>query len=186
MRSPGSKSRLADSFRATLQSRWPGELAFYEEQLDLSLFKDGTPPPEVRELLRRKHQDRRFDLVVPMESRTLRIAVANRAELFSGAPIVFAAVDRTAAADIPLDGDVTGTWLTQGWAGTLEAALALHPRTRRVVASEGPPQRTGSGWPPRASSSPPIRAAWRSPISARWRWPTSWPGFRRSRRTPWS
>jgi hypothetical protein len=130
-------ARLDETFRTKLRASWPGEVDFHVEQLDLSLFDEDAPPREIRALLRRKYARRRLDLIVPMDSRTLRIAVANRTALFSGAPIVFTTVDRAAAADIPLDQNVTGTWLVPGWAGTLDAALGLQPRIRRAVVIGG-------------------------------------------------
>src|SRR5262249_49945016 len=53
------------------------------------------------------------------------------------------AVDRTAAADLLLDTDVTGTWLRQGWAETLAIARHLQPNVRRAVVITGssPPDR---------------------------------------------
>ena len=62
------------------------------------------PLPELRELLRRKYESRHIDLIVTGGSRVLRIALHNRADLFSNAPIVFVGVDPTAAADLRIDG----------------------------------------------------------------------------------
>lgn len=124
-------------FRSTLESRSPVPVAFYTEYLDLNLFDAGVPQPELRELLRRKYETRPIDLIVAAGSRALRIAAHNRAELFSSAPVVFAAVDPTAAADLRLDADVTGTWLHVGWSETLDLARRLQPETRRAVVVAG-------------------------------------------------
>jgi PAS domain S-box-containing protein len=123
--------------RAALQERLPGPVYFYTEYLDLSLFDGDEPHRELRELLRRKYAHRAIDLIIPADSRSLRIALRNRAELFARAPIVFAAVDPTAAARLKLDVDVTGVWLAVDWAGTLETAMSLQPATRRVVVVNG-------------------------------------------------
>ncbi len=125
------------AMRAALQARLPTPVYFYTEYLDLSLFDGDEPHRELRELLRRKYAHRAIDLIMPADSRALRIALRNRAELFAGAPIVFAAVDPSAAARLKLDADVTGTWLALDWAGTLETALSLQPTTRRVVVVNG-------------------------------------------------
>ena len=129
--------------RSVLESRSPVPVSFYTEYLDLALFDHEVPLTELRELLRRKYQKRPLDLIVAGGSAALRIALHNRATLFSNAPVVFTAVDRTAAADLPPDPDVTGTWLHQGWADTLSLARQLQPDVRRAVVITGssPPDR---------------------------------------------
>lgn len=124
-------------FRSVLESRSPASITFYTEYLDMSLFEGTAPQPELRELLRRKYATRPIDLIVAASSRALRVALHNRADLFSGAPVVFVAVDPKAAADLRLDADVTGTWLHMGWTETLALARRLQPETRRVVVIGG-------------------------------------------------
>jgi PAS domain S-box-containing protein len=123
--------------RAALQARVPGPVYFYTEYLDLSLFDGDEPQRELREWLRRKYARRAIDLIIPADSRSLRIALRNRADVFAGAPIVFAAVDPGAAAALKLGPEITGTWLALDWAGTLETALRLQPQTRRAVVVNG-------------------------------------------------
>jgi PAS domain S-box-containing protein len=125
------------ALRTTLQGRWPGSIDFYTEYLDLSMFEGDAPERELYDLLRKKYAHRPLDLVVAAGSRALRIALRSRRELFSGAPIVFFAVDQAAAADLELDDRVTGVWLNLDWRGTLDAALRLQPRTRRAVVVAG-------------------------------------------------
>lgn len=123
--------------RSMLTDRSSVPVTFYTEYLDLNLFHGTVPLPELRELLRRKYETRHIDLIVTGGSRVLRIALHNRADFFSNAPIVFVGVDPTAAADLRLDRDVTGTWLHMGWADTLTAARRLQPEIRRVVVVGG-------------------------------------------------
>jgi signal transduction histidine kinase/ABC-type uncharacterized transport system substrate-binding protein len=119
--------------RSTVGARSPVPVYFYTEYLDLNLFDGDAPLQELRALLQRKYANRPIDLIVAGGSRSLRVAVHNRAELFSNAPVVFAAVDPPSAADLRLDADVTGTWLRLGWMETLEAARRLQPGIRRAV-----------------------------------------------------
>jgi signal transduction histidine kinase len=123
--------------RSVLESRSPVPVAFYTEYLDLNLFDGGVPQPELRELLRRKYATRPLDLIVAAGSRPLRIALHNRSALFSGAPVVFVAVDPRAAADLRFDADVTGTWLRMGWAETLDLARRFQPDTRQAIVIGG-------------------------------------------------
>jgi signal transduction histidine kinase len=123
--------------RSILTDRSSVPVTFYTEYLDLNLFHGTVPLPELRELLRRKYETRHIDLIVTGGSRVLRIALHNRTDLFSSAPIVFLGVDPTAAADLRIEPDVTGTWLHMGWADTLAAARRLQPDVRRVVVVGG-------------------------------------------------
>ena len=126
-----------EAFRATLEAESPFPVYFYTEYLDLTLFDGDAPQRELRALLRRKYESRNIDLIVAAGSRALRVALHNRAELFSGAPLVFLGVDRASVADLRLGTDVTGTWLRQDWVETLELAQRLQPDTRKAVVVAG-------------------------------------------------
>ena len=126
-----------DAFRATLEAESPFPVHFYTEYLDLTLFDGDEPQRELRALLRRKYDSRSIDLIVAAGSRALRAALHNRVSLFSGAPVVFLGVDRASVADLRLGTDVTGTWLRQDWAETLEFARRLQPDIRKAVVVAG-------------------------------------------------
>ncbi len=89
------------------------------------------------ELLERKYRARRPDLIVASTSVGLRFVLEQRARLFAGIPVVFLAVQRAAVANLTIPPDVTGTWLSADWAGTLDAALGLQPHTRQVMVVGG-------------------------------------------------
>jgi signal transduction histidine kinase len=125
------------ALRSTLDSQSPVPISYYTEYLDLNLFDGAMPLPGLREWLQRKYEARHLDLIVAGGSRALRIALQNRAALFSNAPVVFVSVDAAAAADLRLAADVTGTWLHIPWAETLETARQLQPEIRRVVVVTG-------------------------------------------------
>jgi signal transduction histidine kinase len=125
------------AFRSTLESRSRFPVYFHTEYLDLNLFDGPTPQRELRELLRRKYATRPIDLIFAGGSQALRVAIHNRADLFANAPVVFAAVDQAAIADLQLDADITGTWAHQGWTETLDLAARLQPDTRRAVVVAG-------------------------------------------------
>jgi signal transduction histidine kinase len=125
------------AIRSTIESRLRGPVSFYTEYLDLNLFDGDVPQPELRALLRRKYATRPIDLIMAGGSRSLRVALHNRKDLFSSAPVVFVSVDPKAAADLRLDADVTGTWLHMGWTETLDLARRLQPDVRRAVVVGG-------------------------------------------------
>jgi len=124
--------KVDETIRRALQARAPAPVFFYTEYLDLNLFDGPEPQREMRELLRRKYASRNISLIVAA-GRALRIALHNRAELFSAAPIVFVAADATGAAELRLGPDVTGTWLHLAWVETLDLARRLQPGLERAV-----------------------------------------------------
>ena len=123
-----------EAFRATLEAESPFPVYFYTEYLDLSLFDGDAPQRELRALLRRKYESRNIDLIVAAGSRALRAALHNRAELFSGAPLVFLGVDRASVADLRLGHRRHGHLAAAGLgrdAGARAAPPARHPQGRR-------------------------------------------------------
>jgi len=131
--------KVDETIRRTLQARAPAPVFFYTEYLDLNLFDGPEPQREMRELLRRKYSSRNISLIVAA-GRALRIAIHNRTELFSAAPIVFVAADPTGAGELRLGPDVTGTWLHLAWAETLDLARRLRPGLERVLIVGGTSQ----------------------------------------------
>src|SRR5262245_20206638 len=125
------------ALRGTIESQSPVPVSVYTEYLDTNMFDGEVPLAELRELLRRKYATRPPDVILAAGSRALRIALHNRAALFSSAAVVFIAVDPVAAADLQLDADVTGTWLHLGWGETLDLARRLQPEIRRAVLVHG-------------------------------------------------
>jgi len=126
------------AFTAMLKAAWPGPVTFHSEYLELMLFdqRDSFEEPLVG-YLAAKYARTKPDLVAVTASTGLRFALRHRARLFAGVPIVFSAVDRGAAADIVLDDDVSGVWLSPDWRGTLDAARSLQPDLERVVVVTG-------------------------------------------------
>lgn len=125
------------TLRSILQARSPAPVFFYTEFLDLNMFDKGVLQPELRGLLQRKYEGREIDLIVAGGDLGFRIAIQNRGDLFSGAPMVFVAVDPSGAAGYQLGADVTGTWSRYGWAETLDIVRRFHPGTRRAVVVVG-------------------------------------------------
>jgi signal transduction histidine kinase len=126
-----------EAFRNTLQSGWPGPVAFNTEYLEFLRRPGEVEVKLMLELLERKYQSRRPDLVVTSTSVGLEFLLTHRARLFAGIPIVFMAVHRAPAARLTIPPDVTGTWLSVDWAGTLDAALRLQPHTGEVLVVGG-------------------------------------------------
>jgi signal transduction histidine kinase len=129
---------LENAFRKTFGGTETGSVSFYSEYFEMTpLEDDETLQREVAGYLRAKYSRMKVDLVAVTSSRGLRFAVRHRDKLFPGVPIVFGAVDRSAAGDVVLGEGISGVWLSADWAGTLAAALRLQPHVDRVLVVTG-------------------------------------------------
>ena len=81
-----------EAFRNTLQSSWPGPVAFNTEYLEFLRRPGEVEEKLMLELLERKYESRRPDLVVTSTSVGLEFLLRHRARLFTGIPIVFMSV----------------------------------------------------------------------------------------------
>src|SRR5262245_2580358 len=126
-----------EAFRSTLQSHWPSPIAFNTEYLEFLRRPGETEQKLMIELLERKYRSRRPDLVVTSTSVGLQFVLANRPGLFDGILVIFMGVHPSQMPNPTVPADVTGTWLSVDWAGTLDAALGLQPQTRQVLVIGG-------------------------------------------------
>jgi signal transduction histidine kinase len=128
---------LDQAFRATLNDAVAGPPTIYAEYLEMTEFADDALLEEqLATYLGAKYLRVKLDLIAVTSSRALRFVLRHRARIFPGAAVVFAAVDKDAAAIEPV-GDVSGVWLSMDWAGTLEAARRLQPDAERAVVVTG-------------------------------------------------
>jgi signal transduction histidine kinase len=135
--SPGLLA-LEGAFRRTLTGAVADPVSFYSEYFEQTpLGDDESLQKEIAAYLRAKYRGMRLDLVAVTSSRGLRFAVRHRDQLFPRVPVVFAAVDRAAAGAIALGDGISGVWLSQDWAGTLDGALRLQPDTEQAVVVTG-------------------------------------------------
>jgi signal transduction histidine kinase len=123
------------ALRSTVSAGLSEPVDFRTEFLDLPPTPSEAYERHLRDLLRFKYKDVRFDLIVVLAARALRVALDHRAELGPAVPIVFMAVD--APGDLRLPEDVTGVAMSIDSLDTLQAALRLQPGTRRVVVVGG-------------------------------------------------
>ena len=109
------------------------EAEFLPEYLDLSWAAEPGHTTDLLAFLRSKHRHRRFDIVMAAGSAALQFALANRAELFPGVPIVFCAATQAGTDGLRLGPDVTGVWMVAEAAATVAAAVRLQPMARQLV-----------------------------------------------------
>src|SRR5262245_55892552 len=126
------------AFTSTLTRLLPRPVAFHTEYLELMLFDQRDSfEHQLVEYLAAKYAHAKPDLIAVTASTGLRFALRHRGRLFGDIPIVFSAVDEMAAADIELDSNVSGVWLSPDWRGTLEAARRLQPDLEQVFVVTG-------------------------------------------------
>ena len=84
-----------------------------------------------------KYTDAAPDLIITITEPALDFVLRHRRELFPDAALLFGAVDERAMRSRNLGPNATGVFTRIDARATLEAALALHPHTRRVVVVGG-------------------------------------------------
>ena len=102
------------------------------EYLDLKRLPDGRHLAELKQLFRRKYQNKKFSVVIAMDNPALEFAIDNQAELFRNAPIVFCGINNYTPSLLKGRSDVTGIVEAIDIAGTIEVMLRLHPAAREI------------------------------------------------------
>jgi PAS domain S-box-containing protein len=134
--SPGN--HLADrAIRSTFATRSYERIEIYNEYLDISRSPDVAHQQLQAEYLRRKYAGRKVDLVIAGLSSALDFALKYRHEIFPGVSLVFCAVDQREVQARKLPPDVIGVPIKFDLTATLDLALRLHPKTRRVFVIAG-------------------------------------------------
>jgi len=124
--------------RRAFQESGAGAVELFEEFLDLERFDRTSYLVAMETYLREKYAGRQPDAVVAAAADGLGFLIARRERLFPGVPIVHAGVDRPWLAALgPLPPDAIGVPWDLDFRGTIELALRLHPRARRVVLVSG-------------------------------------------------
>jgi signal transduction histidine kinase len=129
---------IEQTFTSTLRAIAPDQLAFHSEYIDLATVDQrSTFEAELVAYLAAKYGRMKLDLVVVTTSEALRFTMRHRSRLFPRVPAVFVAVVKRLVADVPLDPDVSGVWVSIAWSATLEAARRLQPDIERAVVVAG-------------------------------------------------
>ena len=89
------------------------------------------------DLLRQKYRDRKFDILIAVQTAALDFVLKHRAELWPKAAVVFLGVPNDIIRQRHLGQRVTGIAGAIDFAGTLLLAFRLQPNARRVVVVSG-------------------------------------------------
>jgi signal transduction histidine kinase/ABC-type uncharacterized transport system substrate-binding protein len=112
-------------------------LNIYEEFIDRVRFDSNEYDRQLVALYKSKYIDAAPDLFITMTEPALDFALRHRDELFPHSALLFGAVDERVTATRSLGTNVTGVFSHYDARATLELALTLHPRTRRVLVIAG-------------------------------------------------
>ena len=132
--SPG----FAEVDRAVLTGleKSPYRIEFYQESLDLTLFPDRVSNDRFRVEFIQKYSARKPDVIIAAGPVSLRF-IANLHDKFQGSPIIFCAIWGGIPDQLTPGAPFTGVLAQFHPEGTLNAALHLLPRTKRVVVVGG-------------------------------------------------
>jgi signal transduction histidine kinase/ABC-type uncharacterized transport system substrate-binding protein len=128
---------LDHSVREEISARAGRRVDFYAELLDMLRFPRAQFEQEEVALLRKKYRDLRVDAVVALETTALEFAERHGNEIWPRAAIVFHSVPASYLIRHPLGAHTTGVPIGYEVRPTLDLALRLRPKTRRVVVVGG-------------------------------------------------
>ena len=123
--------------RSALEKEWPGRVQFYSEALEYHLIPEDKFDQEMVNLLQRKYEAEKIDLIFTLGSAGLKFLLKHRDELFIDTPKVFLHTSEHEADGLDFGQNVTGVHGKIELRPALDLALLLHPGTRRVVVITG-------------------------------------------------
>ena len=128
---------VSGSIRSTFAAGLSEQIHIRNEYLDLSRFQEPQQRRFLAEFLSRKYAAQKVDLVMAGLASSLDFVLQYRDRIFPGVPVVFIAVDEEELRHRTLPPDVIGVPVKMDLAGTLDLALRLDTRTRRVFVIAG-------------------------------------------------
>jgi GAF domain-containing protein/ABC-type uncharacterized transport system substrate-binding protein len=126
-----------ESIRSVLKGTAAEPLEFYTEFLDLARFPDKVYLQSMVSFLQKKYRVKKLDLLMPVGPLAFHFLVDHGNTIFPGAPTVFCAALKHEVAARPRPKNFTGVAAWVDVAGTLEPALKMLPKTRRLAVVGG-------------------------------------------------
>ena len=124
--------------RETFAKSADRHVELFAEFLDVPHFGGASYGDTVATYLREKYAARPPDAIIVAAEDALEFVLRHREGLFPGTPVVHMAVSRSNLRKLPaLPADVIGVPIEYDFAGTIEQALAWHPKARRLVVVTG-------------------------------------------------
>ena len=123
--------------RAAVARRSDRPVVWLYETLDALRFRESGAREELAALLARKYAGTRIDVVVLVSEPALAFYLRHRERLWPEARAVFHSVPTASLPGLALGTGISGFPVEPDYAQTLEIALALQPRARRLVVVAG-------------------------------------------------
>ena len=102
------------------------------EYMDTKRHDPAKLTPRLAGLYQQKYAGSKFDVVVAADNNALNFMREHRRQIFGNPPVVFCGINTRSETLPPVDPGMTGIFEVIDIAGTLDMALALHPRASRV------------------------------------------------------
>jgi len=123
---------IVEEIRGVFARRQP-DVEVYVEYMDALRNDTRQVFPSFEKLLRSKYRDKPPSVVIAVNDEALNFLLARRDRLFSRIPVVFCAINATRKLPIKDKAGIFGVTEDVDLRRTIELALALHPKTERVV-----------------------------------------------------
>jgi signal transduction histidine kinase/ABC-type uncharacterized transport system substrate-binding protein len=136
-------SAIASGIRAALLTEWGFRVSIEMEHVDVARFASPeTAERRLRTVYGSKYRGQRFDVIVAALPEPFQFALRARDELWPGTPVVVCGVDERMVRDLKPPPGFAILTVRFDMEGTVRAALALLPDTRRValVGGASPPE----------------------------------------------
>lgn len=123
---------IEDGIQETLKSyKQPVDL--YIEYLDTRRFPDSNYLSSVAEMFISKHSKTVYDAVIVSDNPAFDFAVKYREKIFPNSPIIFCGYNSFRPEIIKDMTNISGVNEEIDFSGTIEMALAVHPKTKKLV-----------------------------------------------------
>jgi len=123
--------------REAFTAKGSRNVEFFVETMDTMWFDRSEIEPEFLSLFRKKYGSRKIDLLMAAGADSLDFAQRFRDVLLPGVPIVFYNVAEDALRGHVIQSAIGGVVLRFNLPGTLDLAMRLQPRARRVIVVSG-------------------------------------------------
>lgn len=125
-----------EAFRKELLDRSQGKIEFYYEFLDAIRFPEQEYQVQLAQFLQKKYANIKLDVVVVTLKHSFDFIKKYRSRM-PDVPVVFAAVEEYELQQEPLPGRMVGVPMKFDMEETLQLALAIHPKCKRMYVVSG-------------------------------------------------
>jgi formate hydrogenlyase transcriptional activator len=122
-----------EGIRSVLRGTASEPLEFYTEFLDMARFPDKAYLQNLVNFLQKKYSGKKMDLLIPVGPLAFHFLADHGNTIFPGAPTVFCAALKHEVLARARPKNFTGVAARVDVEGTLEAALKMQPKTRRLA-----------------------------------------------------